>query len=145
MYVCGWVCFFPLKPEFFLIIKPFFFLDMKILYLPIFVFLFKVIKGLQIGEMLKKILLKKNIHSTPSHKVKWLFPFCFHIFVGVLDFPVLVMKIWIYLSESNFRIYFYIALNKNWKIYLSEQSFNGLGLEDRWSLWVLFSLFSDIL
>ena len=28
------------------------------------------------------------------------------------------------------RIYFYIVLNKNWKIYWSEQSFTGLGLKD---------------
>jgi hypothetical protein len=49
---------------------------------------------------------------------------------------VLEMKIWIYWSESNSRIYFYIFLNKNWKIYWSEQSFTGLGLtqagEKRW-------------
>ena len=37
------------------------------------------------------------------------------------------MKIWIYWSESNSWIYFYIVLNKNWKIYWSEQSFTGLG------------------
>ena len=30
-------------------------------------------------------------------------------------------------------IYFYISLNKNWKIYWSEQSFTGLGPEDRCS------------
>jgi hypothetical protein len=36
------------------------------------------------------------------------------------------MKIWIYWSESNSRIYFYIFLNKNWKIYWSEQSSTGL-------------------
>jgi hypothetical protein len=29
--------------------------------------------------------------------------------------PVLKMQIWIYWSESNFCIYFYIVLNKNWK------------------------------
>jgi len=28
-------------------------------------------------------------------------------------------------------------LNKNWKIYWSEQSFTGLGSEDRWSSWGL--------
>ena len=44
------------------------------------------------------------------------------------------MKIWIYWSESNSWIYFYIhtmyvVLNKNWKIYRPEQSFACLGLE----------------
>jgi hypothetical protein len=32
--------------------------------------------------------------------------------------------------ESNSWIYFNIVLNKNWKIYWSEQSFNGLGPEE---------------
>ena len=36
------------------------------------------------------------------------------------------MKIWIYWSESNSWIYFYIYLNKNWKIYWSYKSFTGL-------------------
>ena len=48
---------------------------------------------------------------------------------------VLEMKIWIYWSESNSWIYFCIVLNKNWKIYWSEQSFTVLGPEDRWSSW----------
>ena len=39
------------------------------------------------------------------------------------------MKIWIYWSESNSWIYFCIVLNKNWKIYWSEQSF-GTHRED---------------
>ena len=43
------------------------------------------------------------------------------------------MKIWIYCPESNFWIYIYIVLNKNWKIYRSEQSFTGLEPEDRCS------------
>ena len=30
---------------------------------------------------------------------------------------VLEMKIWIYWSESNYWIYFYIVLNKNWQNY----------------------------
>jgi len=34
-------------------------------------------------------------------------------------------EILIYWSESNSWIYFYIVLNKNWKIYWSEQSFTG--------------------
>ena len=34
-------------------------------------------------------------------------------------------------------IYFYIVLNKNWKIYWSEQSFTGLGPENRCSSWGL--------
>jgi hypothetical protein len=38
----------------------------------------------------------------------------------------LKMKIWIYWSESNSWIYFYIVLNKNWKIYWSEQSLTDL-------------------
>ena len=33
--------------------------------------------------------------------------------------PVLEMKLWIYWSEANYWIYFYIGLNKNWKIYWS--------------------------
>ena len=38
------------------------------------------------------------------------------------------MKIWIYWSESNSRIYFYIFLKKKLKkIYWSEQSLIGLG------------------
>jgi hypothetical protein len=38
---------------------------------------------------------------------------------------VFKMKIWIYWSESNSWIYFYIhvVLNKNWKIYWSDQQF----------------------
>jgi hypothetical protein len=40
---------------------------------------------------------------------------------------VLKMKIGIYWSESNSWIYFYIVLNKNWKIYWCEQSFISLG------------------
>jgi hypothetical protein len=51
---------------------------------------------------------------------------------------VLKMKTWIYWSESNSWISFYIFLNKNWNIYWSEQSFTGLWPEDRtkfyWSL-----------
>ena len=43
------------------------------------------------------------------------------------------MKIWIYWSNSNSWIHFYIYLNKNCKIYWSEQSFTGLGPEDRCS------------
>ena len=34
-------------------------------------------------------------------------------------------------------IYIYIYLNKNWKIYWSEQSFTGLGSKDRCSSWGL--------
>ena len=45
----------------------------------------------------------------------------------VNSLPELEMKIWIYWSESNSWIYLYIVLNKNWKIYWSEQSFAGLG------------------
>jgi hypothetical protein len=37
--------------------------------------------------------------------------------------------------EFHIQIYFYIVLNKNWKIYWSEQSFTGLGPEDRCSSW----------
>jgi hypothetical protein len=40
---------------------------------------------------------------------------------------VLEMKILIYLSKLNFWIYFYTVLNKNWKIYRSEQCFTSLG------------------
>ena len=47
------------------------------------------------------------------------------------------MKIWIYWSESNSWIYFYIVLNENCKIYWSEQSFPGLGPEDWCSSWGL--------
>ena len=43
------------------------------------------------------------------------------------------MKIWIYWSESNSCIYFYIVLNKNRKSYWFEQSFTGFGPEDRCS------------
>ena len=42
---------------------------------------------------------------------------------------VLEMKIWIYWSESNSRIYIYayiVYLNKNWKMYWSEQRYTGL-------------------
>jgi hypothetical protein len=46
-----------------------------------------------------------------------------------------IIKIWIYWSESNSRIYFCIIfLNKNWKIYWSKYSFTGL---DRCSSWGL--------
>jgi len=54
-----------------------------------------------------------------------------------ITLSVLKMKIWIYWSESNLWIYFYIVLNKNWKIYWSEQSFTGLGPEYRCSSWGL--------
>ena len=47
------------------------------------------------------------------------------------------MKIWIYWSESYSWIYFYIFINKIWKIYWSEQCITGLGPEDRWSSWGL--------
>jgi hypothetical protein len=47
------------------------------------------------------------------------------------------MKIWIYRSESYSWIYFYIFINKIWKIYWSEQCITGLGPEDRWSSWGL--------
>ena len=40
---------------------------------------------------------------------------------------VLEMKIWIYWSKSNSWIYFYMVLNKNWKIDWSKQSFTGIG------------------
>ena len=43
---------------------------------------------------------------------------------------VLEMKIWIYCSESNSRIYFYIFLNKHWKIYWAEQRFIGGHCDD---------------
>ena len=51
--------------------------------------------------------------------------------------PDLEMKIWTYWSRSNFWIYFYIVLNKNWKIYWSVQRCICLGLEDRCLLWGL--------
>jgi hypothetical protein len=56
-------------------------------------------------------------------------------------FTVLKMKISIYWSRSNSLIYFYIhvVLNKNWKNYWSEQTFTGLGPEDRYSSWELVS------
>ena len=43
----------------------------------------------------------------------------------------------IYWSKSNSWIYFYIVLNKNWKVYRSKQSFTGLGPEDRCPSWGL--------
>ena len=49
----------------------------------------------------------------------------------------LEMKIWIYWSRSNSWIYFYVVLNKNWKIYWSEQSFTGLWPKDWCSSWGL--------
>ena len=51
--------------------------------------------------------------------------------------PVLEMKISIYCSESNSWTYFGVVLNKNWKIYWSEQNFTGFGLEDWCSSWGL--------
>jgi hypothetical protein len=48
------------------------------------------------------------------------------------------MEIWNNWSESNSLIYFYIVLNKNIKIYWSEQSFTGLEPEDQCSSWGLF-------
>jgi hypothetical protein len=44
---------------------------------------------------------------------------------------VLEIKIWIYWSDSNSCIHFYIVLNKNWKIYWSEKSFTGLELQEK--------------
>jgi hypothetical protein len=46
----------------------------------------------------------------------------------------LEMKNWIYWSESNLLIYFYVVLKKN---YWSEQSFIGLGPEYQCSSWGL--------
>ena len=43
------------------------------------------------------------------------------------------IKIWIYWFKSNSWIYFYIVLDKNWKMWWSEQSLTGLGQEDRCS------------
>ena len=34
-------------------------------------------------------------------------------------------------------LYTFVYMNKNWKNYWTEQSFTGLRLEDRWSLWGL--------
>jgi hypothetical protein len=50
---------------------------------------------------------------------------------------VLETKIWIYWFESNSWIYFYIVLNKNFKIYWSEHSCTDPGPEDRCSSWGL--------
>ena len=50
---------------------------------------------------------------------------------------VLKIKNWIYWSEANYWIYFYINLNKNWKIYWSEFFFSGFGAKDRCSSWGL--------
>jgi hypothetical protein len=49
------------------------------------------------------------------------------------------MKIWIYRSESNSWIYFYMVLNKNWKIDWSQPSIIGLGAEDQGSSWGLLT------
>ena len=46
-------------------------------------------------------------------------------------------EFWIYWSVSNSRIYYYIVLNKNWKIYWLEQSFTGVGPEVWCSSWGL--------
>jgi hypothetical protein len=48
--------------------------------------------------------------------------------VAAASVTVLKMKKIIYWSESNSWIYFYIDLNKNWKIYWFEQSFTGYSL-----------------
>ena len=47
------------------------------------------------------------------------------------------MKILIYWFKSNSSIYFYLVLNKSWKLYLSEQSLTGLGPEEWCSSWGL--------
>jgi hypothetical protein len=63
--------------------------------------------------------------------------FNFNRFLRYIDWSthiVLEIKIWSYWSEPNSWIYFYIVLNKNWKIYWSKQSLIGLGSEDRCSL-----------
>ena len=66
---------------------------------------------------------------------------CKYIEISVDDnfIPVFEMKTWINWSKSNFWIYliYIIYLNKNWKIYWCEQSFTGLGPEDRCSSWGL--------
>jgi len=51
------------------------------------------------------------------------------------------MQIWIYWSESNSWIYFYIhfvVLNNKWKNLPVKQGFSGLGPEDRCSSWGLW-------
>ena len=87
-----------------------------------------------------------------KHLVKWdainleivIFPYTMYSRTYYVKYPssnitlsVLKMKIWIYWSESKFWIYFYIILNKNWKMYCSEQSFTGVGPEYQGSLWRL--------
>jgi hypothetical protein len=80
--------------------------------------------------------------------IKGLFMYLFSSLIFLSkNSPVLEMKIWIYWSESNSWIYFYIYLNinKNWKIYWSEQYSTGLGPEHRCSWWGLSTglLYSD--
>ena len=51
---------------------------------------------------------------------------------------VIEMKIWIYWTEKQILEFIsYTYLNKNWKIYWSEQSFTVLRPEDRFSSWGL--------
>ena len=81
---------------------------------------------------ISEILYIKNT-SQMFHKLIYTLPipcaivrYCKSCYIGIL-LTVLKMKIWNYWSESTSWIYFYIVLNKNWKIYWSEQSFTGLG------------------
>ena len=60
--------------------------------------------------------------------------------------PVLKIKLWIYWSELNSWIHFYIVLNTNWKLYCSKQSFSGLVPKDQCSSWGLsFQLILSII
>ena len=61
------------------------------------------------------------------------------LLVGISS--ALKMKIWIYWSNHILEfIFIYAVLNKNWKIYWFEQSFTGLGVEYRCSLWWLSAI-----
>ena len=64
--------------------------------------------------------LKVSVKWVKWHEDLWYSEFLTHMFYDL--FSVLEMKIWIYWCESNAWIYFYLVLNKNWKIYWSKQS-----------------------
>ena len=85
-----------------------------------------------------------SIYPSLLYPMKLYTVLCFNTFTDSLaikfaSIAVLKMKILIYWFESNSWIYFYIYiyLNKNWKMYWSEQSFNGLGQKDQCSPWGL--------
>ena len=95
------------------------------------------------GILLKMALNTKNQNQSAKIFFSWT-KLKFPSFIRrptLLEGPaVLDMKIWIYWSKANYLVYFYMVLNKNWKIYWSKQSFTDIAPEERCSTFGLLHL-----